>query len=169
MTIESIIDTYATAEKADTFAYNDLVTAATQLSFGDKIVWELECRKGEDIYMEKEFHNIPEAKKKNGTWKYRTYLNGSYTSAKSIIGTALELGIPITDTSGEHAIPKGKTALQNEIKAAKGADSENEKSNRDKIKIMLSSVKALYSKEEDFGERSRIRSIVDEFRTEVGK
>ena len=162
--IASIIDTYATSTKANSYAYNDLVMAAVEISHGDRWTWEKVCRIGEDKFMEEEFWNVPAAKKKDGSWKYRTYLDGSYTSAKSIIGTALEMGIALTDEADQ---PKGKTALQNEIKEAKGAGSESEKTSVEKVQIMLASIRAVYDKELDHGLRAEMRSLIVGLAAEV--
>jgi hypothetical protein len=45
----------------------------------------------------------------------RYFIPGSYWSAKSVIRTALDFGIPLEDSG----VPKGKTRLQKEIKARK--------------------------------------------------
>lgn len=61
---------------------------------------------GENKWFEKNFSDDPDAKKKNGSWKARTYLPKSYSSAKSVIRKGLGLG-----TVNEDAVI-GKTELE---------------------------------------------------------
>jgi len=71
-------------------------------------------RPGEDKYME-EMH--PDKKiKRTGKWKY-SYLPAAYRSAKSVVGTALDLNIALTE--------KGKTQLEKECKQAKTSVKED--------------------------------------------
>lgn len=54
-------------------------------------------------------------KKRNGSYKYRTFLPNTYCSAKSVISTAIENSIPLF-VEGEL---RGKTAIQRDIKRLK--------------------------------------------------
>jgi len=110
------------------------------------------------------FHNIEDAKKKStGDWKFRTYLPKAYTSAKSVLGTALDLGIPIIDANG---IVVGKSALQAAIKEAKDGDKE-EKSIPEKVEAMLDSVRKLVDKA-DFGELGDVANMVTNLESYIG-
>lgn len=76
-----------------------------------RVTWESTLRHGEDKWLEDNFSEMPEAKhkkgKREGQWKYRTLLPNPYTSAKSVIGNAIEKGISV--------VGKGKSAIQKEI------------------------------------------------------
>lgn len=80
--------------------------------------WEADVRIGEDEWLNDHYDRTPETVHdkgaRKGQWKYRTLLKGTgWPEAKSILGTAIELGID--------PIPLGKTAVQNAIKQAKEA------------------------------------------------
>lgn len=75
----------------------------------------------EDEYMEQMYARVPEAKKKDGSWKYRrfefTNVDGeltrgglplAYISAKSTVKGAIEHGIPLTN--GDGSVPKSVIA-----------------------------------------------------------
>lgn len=53
-------------------------------------------------------------RKKNGDYKYRTFLPAAYTSAKSVICNALDNGVSLFDSNGD---PRGKSALSSAIKS----------------------------------------------------
>lgn len=55
-------------------------------------------------------------KKRNGQYKYRVFLPNAYSSAKSVIGNALDKSIPLKRADGSF---KGKTELQKDIKSIK--------------------------------------------------
>lgn len=57
---------------------------------------------------------------------------GAYRSAKSVLKNAIKAGIPLLDAEGE---PRGKTAIEKDIKAAKDA-AKDEKSPDEKALIM---------------------------------
>lgn len=61
------------------------------------------------------------SRKRNGTYKYRTFLPNTYCSAKSVISTAIENSIPLF-AEGEL---RGKTAIQKDIKKLKDDKSTN--------------------------------------------
>ena len=137
--LESIVQ-FDVAKESDTQAYGVLVDAARfGDSVSDKESFNFLCGLGETDYMERFHHNSEGAKKKSGEWKFRTFLPASYSSAKSVIGSALELGIPLADENGK---PKGKSALQRAIKEAKD-DSKEEKTDLEKAQGMLDSVAKL--------------------------
>jgi hypothetical protein len=134
--LESIVQ-FDVAKESDTQAYGVLVDAARfGDSVSDKESFNFLCELGETDYMERFHHNTEGAKKKSGVWKFRTFLPASYSSAKSVIGTALELGIPLADENGK---PLGKSALQRAIKDTKD-DSKEEKTELEKAQVMLDSV-----------------------------
>lgn len=85
-------------------------------------IWEANLRFGEDAYCEENFADVEEQAKhqkgkRKGEWKYRTLLPGPYTSAKSVIGKALERGV---DVRG-----KGKSQIQKESNEAASEGGEN--------------------------------------------
>jgi len=147
--LESIVQ-YDIAHESTEGAYNTLVYAAVEADCYSKDTWILYTQPAEDEYMTR-FHNEPESRKKDGTWKYRTYLPAAYSSAKSVIGSALDLNLPLL---GENGKPVGKSALQSSIKGAKDGTTE-EKSRVDKVNIMLDSIKKL-AQWADSGERLSI-------------
>lgn len=122
-TIFGSITKYAVAGAASTDAFAELREAAVDLiadnahamdppqiaeMFGDV------CRDAEDSFMETNYATDPDAKhtagKRNGQWKYRTFLPPAYSSAKTEITKGIEAGLDIQD--------KGKSALAKERKAA---------------------------------------------------
>ena len=114
--LESIVQ-FDVAKESDTQAYGVLIDAARfGDSVSDKESFNYLCKLGETDYMERFHHNTEGAKKKSGEWKFRTFLPPAYSSAKSVIGTALELHIPLVD---ENYNNMGKSALQRAIKEAK--------------------------------------------------
>lgn len=106
------------AKQAGEDMYALLRDSATGYTAGvdQRTMWEGQLRIGEDRWCETNFGDVPEAKhvkgKLAGTWKYRTILPGPYTSAKSVIGTAIERG-----STG--IFTKGKSALQKENNSRK--------------------------------------------------
>jgi len=67
----------------------------------------------EDAYMEKYHAGDPKAKKSTGTWKYRTYMSNSWSSAKSVVAQGLEMQIDMGNLS--------KSQTEKAIKAANKA------------------------------------------------
>jgi hypothetical protein len=134
--LESIVQ-FDVAKESDTQAYGVLVDAARfGDSVSDKESFNYLCQLGETDYMERFHHNTEGAKKKSGEWKFRTFLPPAYSSAKSVIGTALELHIPLVD---ENYNNMGKSALQRAIKEAKEGSKET-KTELEKAQGMLDSV-----------------------------
>ena len=119
------------------------------LSEGVKTFLEL-ARTQEHNYMLDNFNDEPNAKHKSGYWKFRTYLPQSYTSSKSVVVTALELGLDITNL--------GKTAIQKLIKQQKASDSIG-KSDFEKAQIVLNTLGKLFVKL-DPEEKEHIRANV---------
>jgi len=159
--LESIVQ-FDVANESTSAAYNTLAGEACQCA-GGKSAWESFLLPSESEYMQR-FHNIEDAKKKStGDWKFRTYLPKAYTSAKSVLGTALDLGIPIIDANG---IVVGKSALQAAIKEAKDGDKE-EKSIPEKVEAMLDSVRKLVDKA-DFGELGDVANMVTNLESYIG-
>lgn len=64
----------------------------------------------EQLWCAENFEDVPKNKHKNGKWKYRTLLPKGYSSAKSVIISALALGV-LDNVSG-------KSALERKIKEA---------------------------------------------------
>lgn len=111
---ESIVQ-YDIAKESGNQAYGKLASEAVANDVFTKEHWQEYCRAGEDLYMESYHKDNPDAKKKDGSWKYRSYLPAAYNTAKSVIGNALEHNIPLS-SGGEM---KGKSALEKEIREAK--------------------------------------------------
>jgi len=87
-----------------------------------RAVWENNLRFGEDEWCEQEYGDLKDKAqhqggKRAGEWKYRTILPNPYTSAKNVIGKALERGV---DVRG-----KGKSAIQKESKEAANGGEES--------------------------------------------
>ena len=104
----------------------------------------------EHNYMLDNFNDEPNARHKSGKWKFRTYLPQSYTSSKSVVITALELGLDITNL--------GKTAIQKLIKQHK-ASATVAKSDFEKAQIVLNTLGKLFVKL-DPEEQAHIRAEV---------
>jgi hypothetical protein len=95
----------------------------------------------EDGFMEDNFSHVPEAKKKDGSWKYRAYkdehgksvptLPPEYVSAKSVIKGCILNGIDVH-------LDLGKSEAQKKIREAK--ESTNPASAWDKVQKYLSAV-----------------------------
>lgn len=116
MSYESIVQ-FAISEESSKQAYNSLALSLIQAGVKNKEESLAYLKEGEDRYMEEFCSDVPEAKKKGGGWKYRSYLPGAYSSAKSVLSNALEAGVSLTDEEGK---VKGKTALEKETKTLKG-------------------------------------------------
>ena len=140
--IQEVIAGYAAVESFNSDVYQDLVTNAVHSNVPDKDTWDLYCKPAETQYMVENHGTDDAARKKSGEWKFRAYLPGSYTSAKCVVGNALDQGIPLLD---EHGVPLGKSALQTKINEAK-ADAKEEKSALEKVEIMMESICKVYVK-----------------------
>ena len=81
-------------------------------SIGDEEAFLSECDTMEDHYFNKYFHDDPSAKLKNGKW-LKKKLPKSYSSAKSVLRSALKWGVDIGQ--------KGKTDLETEYGSIKKA------------------------------------------------
>lgn len=115
------ISKYAVSKVADKDAFNDLRTVAEKVAVMfpsdasmQASVFNDECRSGETEFMEVNYSTDPDAKhtngKRNGQWKFRTYLPKSYSSAKCEIGKALEAGVDVAGL-GKTAIKKERTSV----------------------------------------------------------
>ena len=113
---DSIVQ-YAVAEESNGQAYNKILAGVVEAGVDSKEGMLQHCMVAEDEYMEEFYGDVSDAKKKNGDWKYRTYLPAAYSTAKSVIGNALDHGVPLV-VDGEY---RGKTALEAAIKASKEA------------------------------------------------
>lgn len=117
-------------------------------------LWEAGLRIGEDTWCENNFYDVPEAKhtrgKLAGTWKYRTILPGPYTSAKSVLGTAIERGTAIET--------KGKSALQKENNSRK----DDPAYLMEQFKKTIDKALNLYYQEPDSHNRSSMTAYVHE-------
>lgn len=95
----------------------------------------------EDGFMEDNFSHVPEAKKKDGSWKYRAYkdehgksvptLPPEYVSAKSVIKGCILCGVDVH-------LDLGKSEAQKKIREFK--ESTNPASAWDKVQKYLSAV-----------------------------
>ena len=113
------ISKYAVSTMADKDAFNELRSVAEKIRLmfptnpeQQSETFQRECREGEDEFMEVNYGNDVDAKhtagKRNGQWKYRTYLPKGYNTAKLELGKALEAGTPVTGL-GKTAISKART------------------------------------------------------------
>lgn len=75
----------------------------------------------EEKFMETFFSEEPTAKTNSGKWKFRTFMPKAYPSAKSTIGSALEVGISLLD---ENNNPVPKSIIAKQIKLAKSDSTE---------------------------------------------
>lgn len=108
------IDYAAGTDAGKNLVFNELRDfAATKADVEDFLI---SIKEFEDEWMTANFASDPNAKTKGGKWKYRTYLPKAYSSAKSVVSSALKLNIDIRD--------KGKTELQNKIKDVKSGYSD---------------------------------------------
>lgn len=107
------ITMYAVADTATGDAYKKLFDEAKSYSWTrDDFAARLLISEHE--FMEENYSDTEAAKTKSGKWKYRSYLPAAYSSAKSVILTAIERGtIPVG--SADHI---GKTELQRRNAAA---------------------------------------------------
>ena len=137
---ESIVQ-YAVAEESNTNAYKSLADTVVQGNIHTPDMFLDFVEDGEREYMESYHADNPDAKKKDGTYKYRTYLPKAYNTGKSVLKNALECGIPIM-VEGEIV---GKSALEKQIKESREGDSE-EKSDYDKAVIVVGTLAKLYDK-----------------------
>lgn len=130
------IDTILKASISET-AKSEVFTELRDNSkfFSDRESYENDLKVFEDEYMEQEFGDEPAAKKKNGEWKYRTYLPQAYTSAKAVICTAFDLGVDMFDEDGDGL---GKSAIQKATKEAKA--STDSKSDQEKASIQANNL-----------------------------
>jgi len=114
MSIFDSITNYAVSGKGADEGYRHVREVAVEvfnefLNKDERLdAFSVKCREGEDEFMEANYLKDPNAKhtagKRKGEWKYRTYLPGSYNTAKSALNNALEAGV---DPAGV-----GKTALE---------------------------------------------------------
>jgi hypothetical protein len=114
------ISGYAVSGKATEDAYGRLNESASltyQAFRGDPdgafATFEADCRRAEDDFMETNYAGDPNAKhdkgKRAGEWKYRSYLPGAYSTAKTELSKALQVGV---DPKG-----LGKTEIAKQRKA----------------------------------------------------
>lgn len=127
---ESIVQ-YDVANESSGQAYGKLLQSAVSNLCSSKEEFYNLCADAENHYMQ-DFHaDNPDAKKKSGEWKFRTYLPRAYTTAKSVVGNALEHGIPL-QVEGEDV---GKSALEKAIREKK---KESEEKDWDKLAVQKS-------------------------------
>ena len=118
MSLYDSIVQYAVAEESNGQAYNKMLLGVAEGNITTKEELQTYTQTAEDAYMSA-FHAEDEAaRKKDGSWKYRTYLPAAYSTAKSVIGNALDNGVPLI-VGGE---ARGKTALEKATKEAKALD-----------------------------------------------
>jgi len=137
---ESIVQ-YAVAVESNTNAYKSLAMEIVQANIHTPDMFLDHVEDGEREYMESYLADDEAAKKKDGSWKYRSYLPKAYNTGKSVLKNALECGIPIMQ-DGEVV---GKSALEKQIKAER-EEGEEEKSDYDKTIIVCETLAKLYYK-----------------------
>lgn len=163
MGILESINGYAVSVEADKNGYSTLIESAINSGCTSKGDWDTYCYGGEVQFCEQEYASDPNARKKStGEWKFRTLLPQAYTSAKSVIGTALDHCIPLVDENGN---PMGKSALQNRIKASKD-EASDPKTEVEKAQAMLESVLKI-SKKADSTELYAILDSVEWLATSI--
>lgn len=142
LTVETIYtaavadDQHKLADEAGGGVFNELAESAK--AFGTRAAWEDHVRTVEDEYMERTQKSNPDAKTKGSKktpsrWKYAKYLPKAWSSAKSVVGQALDHGIYIDGSVG-------KTAVENTLKEKKNA-LKSDKTPREKILIMQESIR----------------------------
>lgn len=116
--------------------------------FTDRPKWEAQVRIFEDEYMEKTQGKNDDAKTKGrgkeakgSRWKYAKYLPKSWSSSKSVCGSAIEHGVKIDSTSG-------KTATEQKIKDIKN-DLKSEKTPKEKFTIAMDTARKVLSSIDD--------------------
>lgn len=114
-TTECIVE-FAVAAQNTTNAWKSLVST-THAFASDYVSLVLYLEQYENEYMENYHASDPDAKKRNGQWKYSKYLPKAYTSAKSVLGRALDLKVDVVDSAGSIM---GKTETEKAIQKAKG-------------------------------------------------
>ena len=148
------IMSYKEAETADNMAedtrkgaWNTLVDIAVHNLDYENILHKHEC-----AYMEEMYGDLPEAKKADGSWKFRKFkykdkagkeqiggLPAAYSSAKSTIKQAYENPVPLIKGSGE---ARPKTEVGKAIREAKAAKQEVNK--YDEAVKLLEKLKAVW-------------------------
>jgi len=137
---ESIVQ-YAVAEESNANAYKSLADVVVQANIHTPDMFLDFVEDGEREYMDAYHADNEDAKKKDGTYKYRTYLPKAYNTGKSVLKNALECGIPIM-VEGEIV---GKSALEKQIKESREGDSE-EKTDYDKALVVVETLAKIYDK-----------------------
>lgn len=138
--MSNFVMAYKEAELADELgeyqrndAWNNLCVHSSPCKTCDDLADAL--KPYEDEYMEEMYANIEEAKKKDGSWKYRKFkftnekgeektggLPAAYVSSKSTINQAIKNGVAFHDGVG--SVPKSVVA--NSLKEAKQPKSPDE-------------------------------------------
>lgn len=91
--VKETIVRYVVSEKSSETAFGDLRSLAVDAQIEGietKEDFYKFLRDGEDEFMSEYYGDDPAAVKKDGSWKYRTYLPGKYSSAKSVLGKAFD-------------------------------------------------------------------------------
>lgn len=120
------------SEKSANNAFKHLLEKAGNYSRSEDFYSD--CAITEKVYMDENYFNhwklpdgtfvesavgvqVPKTavfcKKKNGEYKYRVFLPNAYTSAKSVVGNAIDKSLSLKGVDGKF---KGKSALQKELK-----------------------------------------------------
>lgn len=131
---------HSLADEAGNGVFKTLASSTT--GFTDRKVWESSIREFENEYMQATQKGNPAAKTKGrgktaSRWKYAKYMPKSWSSAKSVCGGAIELGISIDEDSA-------KTATEQAIKDAK-SDLKIEKTPREKFDIAMETARKVLS------------------------
>lgn len=127
-------DQHALADEAGSNVFGDLAGSATSATVRKE--WEESIRPFEDQYMNEQV-TAPDKIKKNGEYKYRTFLPKAWSSAKSVVGQAIEYGIVLNADSK-------KTATEENIKVAKNL--LNPKSQKQRFDIVMGTARKIANK-----------------------
>lgn len=119
----AIIVTFDAEKKIQEQAFKQVLDEAVDSGACTLDGWNQWMDPIESSYMEKMHSEKPDAKhtksKKGayevGDWKYSKYLPAAYRSAKSVIGKAIDKGVPLFDSAGN---TKGKSQLEKDCKAS---------------------------------------------------
>ena len=130
--LQDILQTYKALDEAVTEMKTDNFDGLRSLLSGyrDRDSAEAFCETNEIAWIEGNFPADKIVRFKNGKVKVGKHLPAPYASAKSVLLSAIENGIPFYDADGN---PVGKTAMQNKNKDAS-------KTPEEKVTAMLDSI-----------------------------
>lgn len=138
------------ADQASNKVFGEVLQSA--VGHSDRAIWEKVIVVYEDEYMENTQGNNPNAKFKDGRWKYRTYLPQKYNSSKSLVGCAIDEGIQFGGSESKKDIE--------ELRKAKKAEETPQKTNLQKAEQAWNTFKILYDKL-DYEQQSSMNDTVN--------